>query len=87
MARKEPKSALDIFKANMRTIETGVDLSNHESPLDFSIMDSLDWLEFVMAMEEDLGVQIPKTEWEKWSGMTLTQIAESLDALQGGNKS
>lgn len=84
MARKTPVETLDILRNNLKHYAPDFDTSNPDRLYGEvkDVIDSLDEAELVMALEEDLSVEILDAATDSWPALTLAQVAAELDKLQ-----
>ncbi|GAK48532.1 D-alanine-poly(phosphoribitol) ligase subunit 2 [Secundilactobacillus oryzae JCM 18671] len=63
---------------------TGEDLSERmdEDIFETALLDSMDTVQMVLALEEQLGVDIPVSEFERDQWATVTKIVAQVQALQ-----
>ena len=63
---------------------TGEELSERmdEDIFDTALLHSMDTVQMVLALEEQLGVDIPVSEFERYQWATVTKIVAQVQALQ-----
>lgn len=76
----------DVQKTVLAILQdlTGEDLSDRldEDVFDAALLDSMDTVQMVLALEEQLGVDIPVSEFERSQWATVNKIVAQVQALQ-----